>query len=116
MALTGMFAWQGWAYEVGGSTYTAKWDFVLPDPPVKGFAQLSLGDYTESDDQSAAECAIVRIYHRPVSGPDTHTDFDEAGESDATRIAYDDRLHRILVHQQLHNCAATILLQVFVFG
>jgi hypothetical protein len=41
VALIGMFAWQGRAYEIGGNTYTAKADFVIPGNPIKGFAQIS---------------------------------------------------------------------------
>jgi hypothetical protein len=115
MALAGMFAWEGRAYEIGDNTYTATWTFKLPDPPPKAFAQLSLGDFWEAGDQSWAACAIVEAVHRPISGPDKKIPFPEAGESNAKRIVYDDRLHALTVHMQVGNCIAHFVLQVFLF-
>jgi hypothetical protein len=114
MGLSGMYAFSR-AGAAGGDSATHSTTIELE--PGDGFAQVSLGDFWEWDDQSWAIIGITRITHRRKNGLDKVITFPSAffttDTADLTRIVYDANLSSITVQTGVQNCYLNWILQIF---
>ena len=117
MAMTGMLAFTGYAFESGGDYYTASWTIELE--PHDSFAQVTLADYWEMDDESSAIVAISALTHRKANGKDEVISFlshpFSVDTAKMTRIAGDPKMSSISIVMGAENIYANWMLQIFLF-
>lgn len=117
MALTGMLAFTGGALEIGGDYFTATWTIELE--PHNAFAQVTLADFWETDDDSTAQVCITKLAHRKSSGKDEIIHFISnifgSDTADLTRIAGDSKMSSITIGMGASNTYAMWMLQIFNF-
>lgn len=112
MAIAGMYAFTGFAWENDGDVTSESWTIELA--PANAFAQLSLAQARDFDD-GWMQLGITQIRHRPASGPDQTIDLGDVWNA-AAKIAYDPSMSSITVAMRVSDWYAEFMLQIFLFG
>jgi hypothetical protein len=109
MALTGMHAWQPYAYNTGDGLATVTWSASFA--PADAFTQVHLANYFEYGDQSSSEIWISQV----TNSKGQKTDFPYFDFSNETLIVWEPMMTTITVSLRVKNSSAHYMVQSFLF-
>jgi hypothetical protein len=112
--MNGLASAQRMAYTMDDETYGYSWS--IEQSPNACFADVTIADFFEFDDESSAKCGIVRYRSRQSDGSDKTTTLPGLDYFERVHVIYDARLTSVTYRIQVKNASSVALWSISYWG